>query len=236
MDTPEATNHLPPRLLVDFLQSDRSIAELADSFRLSFSQILAALNSPAIQAELAALQTLSTLRSELRAPRRREIALARLTDLALSSIDELEARRAATTLLRQLPPRPTTPPIAAPVATAVHAAAAVTAAPPAPAVLREASAPTRPFASPTRPNPTPPPDCQPLKFTFHPVPHLNPAPRAIATTTTRPSPQSPNATSATPTTPPTSSSPSERPAPPAPRAPRTATPIAQAPTPKPATR
>ncbi len=94
-------------LIAELLQSDRSIPEIAEAFSLSFTELLQILESPAAQAELAALAKIAELREAHRAPKRREAALARLATIAETEPDNREARRAASTLLRNLkPPRP----------------------------------------------------------------------------------------------------------------------------------
>ncbi len=102
MDTPQADHKLASQLISEVLRSEQTLPEIAASFSLTFSRFLELLKSPFAQAELAALRELSQIRDELRAPLRRENSLARLTHIAAFSLDEPEARRAATTVLRDL--------------------------------------------------------------------------------------------------------------------------------------
>ncbi|MBX9736015.1 MAG: hypothetical protein K2X32_03740 [Phycisphaerales bacterium] len=99
--TTPSTN-IAQHLIAELLQSDHSIPEIAEAFSLSFTEFVRILESPAAQAELAALTKLAELREALRNPKRREIALARLATIAESEPDNRESRRAATTLLRNL--------------------------------------------------------------------------------------------------------------------------------------
>jgi len=98
------------------LQSQRTMPEIADEFNLSFAALVALLESPLAEAELVALRKLNAIRAEIRVPIQRDTALARLTHIAAFSLDELEARRAASSLLRiqsqsstLIPPPPTPP-------------------------------------------------------------------------------------------------------------------------------
>jgi hypothetical protein len=99
--TTPSTN-IAQHLIAELLQSDRSIPEIAEAFSLSFTELLRIIESPAAQAELAALTKIAELREALRTPKRREAALARLATIAESEPDNRESRRAATTLLRNL--------------------------------------------------------------------------------------------------------------------------------------
>ncbi len=102
------------RIIATMLHSDRTIPEIADEFRLSFAQMMALLETPFAEAEIEAIGKLSALRDKLRAPIRRENALHRLAHITAYSLDELEARRAATTLIKAQPRAPPAAPAAAP--------------------------------------------------------------------------------------------------------------------------
>jgi hypothetical protein len=91
-------------IIATMLHSDRTIPEIADEFRLSFAQMMALLETPEAKAEIEAIGKLSVLREQLRAPIRRETALHRLAHIVAYSLNEPEARRAASTLVKQHPP------------------------------------------------------------------------------------------------------------------------------------
>ncbi|MBX9735824.1 MAG: hypothetical protein K2X32_02770 [Phycisphaerales bacterium] len=65
---------------------------------------MALLETPEAKAEIGAIGKLSALREQLRAPIRRETALHRLAHIVAYSLNEPEARRAASTLVKQHPP------------------------------------------------------------------------------------------------------------------------------------
>jgi hypothetical protein len=88
------------RIIATMLHSDRTIPEIADEFRLSFAQMMALLETPEAKAEIEAIGKLSALRDQLRAPIRRETALHRLSHIVAYSLNEPEARRAASTLVK----------------------------------------------------------------------------------------------------------------------------------------
>ncbi|MBX9738218.1 MAG: hypothetical protein K2X32_14960, partial [Phycisphaerales bacterium] len=80
--------------------------EIADEFRLTFAAMMALLETPHAKAEIEAIGKLSVLRDQLRAPIRRETALHRLTHIVAYGLNEPEARRAATTLIKAQSPPP----------------------------------------------------------------------------------------------------------------------------------
>jgi hypothetical protein len=89
-------------LMAEMLQSDCTIPQLAERFKLSFTELLAIVQSPEAQAQLDALEQLTQLRAQLRAATRREVSLARLAKIAEFSSNDLEARRAASTVLKEV--------------------------------------------------------------------------------------------------------------------------------------
>ncbi len=93
---------LTRQLIVEMLHSDCTIPQLAEQFKLSFTEFLAIIKSPEAQAQLDALAQLTALHTQIRASTRRETALARLTRIVEFTLNELEARRAASTILKEL--------------------------------------------------------------------------------------------------------------------------------------
>ncbi len=82
------------------LRSECTLEQIAAEHDLTFVTLLEILRSPQAQAAIAAIEELQALRDRLRAPLQRDAALARLNHIATTSENELEARRAATTILR----------------------------------------------------------------------------------------------------------------------------------------
>ncbi|MBX9735447.1 MAG: hypothetical protein K2X32_00850, partial [Phycisphaerales bacterium] len=74
-------------ILDELLRSERTIAEIAGEFKLSFVQLQSLLESPEAQAEFAALKVVAAIRHDATAPIRRENALARLTHIAAFNLD-----------------------------------------------------------------------------------------------------------------------------------------------------
>jgi hypothetical protein len=105
IDITDPNAQLTSRIIATMLHSDRTIPEIADEFRLSFAAMMALLETPHAKAEIEAIGKLSALREQLRAPIRREGALHRLAHIVAYGLNEPEARRAATTLIKaQTPP------------------------------------------------------------------------------------------------------------------------------------
>ncbi len=82
------------------LRSECTLEQIAAEHDLTFVALLELLRTPEAQAAIAAIEELQTIRDRLRAPVQRDAAMARLHHIATTSNDDLEARRAATTLLR----------------------------------------------------------------------------------------------------------------------------------------
>ncbi|MBX9737447.1 MAG: hypothetical protein K2X32_11030 [Phycisphaerales bacterium] len=106
IDITDPNAQLTSRIIATMLHSDRTIPEIADEFRLTFAAMMALLETPHAKAEIEAIGRLSALRDQLRAPIRRETALHRLAHIVAYSLNEPEARRAATTLIKAQSPPP----------------------------------------------------------------------------------------------------------------------------------
>jgi hypothetical protein len=100
IDITDPNAQLTSRIIATMLHSDRTIPEIADEFRLSFAAMMALLETPHAKAEIEAIGKLNALRDQLRAPIRREGALHRLAHIVAYGLNEPEARRAATTLIK----------------------------------------------------------------------------------------------------------------------------------------